>query len=180
MTGWKHGEPYSLPIKPSPNLPNDQSIRLYASLCPFEATHISVGRGTTFPFQVLGAPNKKYGSFVFTPRSLPGFDKNPLHQGIACYGEDLRNNANISGFTLTTSYVFIKYQVKGPDSFPDPDGLIYLWEPTRCAKLFSEENLKKLFEIVGKKNYRLIGRRERSICFIDSLLAFFSSTIANY
>lgn len=58
MTGWKHGEPYSLPIKPSPNLPNDQSIRLYASLCPFEATHISVGRGTTFPFQVLGAPNK--------------------------------------------------------------------------------------------------------------------------
>ena len=64
MTGWKHGEPYSLPIKPSPNLPNDQSIRLYASLCPFEATRVSVGRGTTFPFQVLGAPNKKYGSFV--------------------------------------------------------------------------------------------------------------------
>lgn len=65
MTGWKHGEPYSLPIKPSPNLPNDQSIRLYASLCPFEATHISVGRGTTFPFQVLGAPNKKIWQFRF-------------------------------------------------------------------------------------------------------------------
>ena len=114
MTGWKHGEPYSLPIKPSPNLPNDQSIRLYASLCPFEATHISVGRGTTFPFQVLGAPNKKYGSFVFTPRSLPGFDKNPLHQGIACYGEDLRNNANISGFTL---YYFLRfYQISGEGS----------------------------------------------------------------
>ena len=111
MTGWKHGEPYSLPIKPSPNLPNDQSIRLYASLCPFEATRISVGRGTIFPFQVLGAPNKKYGSFVFTPRSLPGFDKNPLHKGIACYGEDLRNNANISGFTL---YYFLRfYQISG-------------------------------------------------------------------
>ena len=91
MTGWKHGAPYSLPIKPSPNLPNDQSIRLYASLCPFEATRVSVGRGTTFPFQVLGAPNKKYGSFTFTPRSLPGFDKNPMHKGITCYGEDLRN-----------------------------------------------------------------------------------------
>ncbi|MEB3373712.1 DUF1343 domain-containing protein [Bacteroides sp. CR5/BHMF/2] len=51
MIGWKHGEPYSPPIKPSPNLPNDQSIRLYASLCPFEATRISVGRGTTFPFR---------------------------------------------------------------------------------------------------------------------------------
>ena len=46
MTGWKHGAPYSLPIKPSPNLPNDQSIRLYASLCPFEATRVSVGRGS--------------------------------------------------------------------------------------------------------------------------------------
>lgn len=100
MTGWRHGEPYSLPIKPSPNLPNDQSIRLYASLCPFEATRISVGRGTTFPFQVLGAPNKKYGDFTFTPRSLPGFDKNPMHKNVACYGTDLRNVNDVNGFTL--------------------------------------------------------------------------------
>lgn len=100
MTGWRHGEPYSLPIKPSPNLPNDQSIRLYASLCPFEATRISVGRGTTFPFQVLGAPNKKYGDFTFTPRSLPGFDKNPMHKNVACYGMDLRNVNDVNGFTL--------------------------------------------------------------------------------
>ena len=82
IKGWQHGQPYVLPVKPSPNLPDDtQSIRLYASLCPFEATRISVGRGTTFPFQVLGAPDKKYGDFVFTPRSLPGFDKNPMHKG---------------------------------------------------------------------------------------------------
>lgn len=100
MTGWEHGQPYSLPIKPSPNLPNDQAIRLYASLCPFEATRISVGRGTTFPFQVLGAPDKKYGNFTFTPHSLPGFDKNPMHKDQLCYGEDLRRVANIDGFTL--------------------------------------------------------------------------------
>lgn len=50
VKGWKHGQPYVLPVKPSPNLPNAQSIRLYASLCPFEATRVSVGRGTTFPF----------------------------------------------------------------------------------------------------------------------------------
>lgn len=100
MTGWEHGQPYSLPIKPSPNLPNDQSIRLYASLCPFEATRISVGRGTTFPFQVLGSPEKKYGDFTFTPHSLPGFDKNPLHKDQLCYGEDLRRINNIDGFTL--------------------------------------------------------------------------------
>ena len=111
MTGWKHGEPYSLPIKPSPNLPNDQSIRLYASLCPFEATRVSVGRGTTFPFQVLGTPNKKYGSFTFTPRSLPGFDKNPMHKGITCYGEDLRNVTDVNGFTLR--YFLNFYRLSG-------------------------------------------------------------------
>ena len=100
IKGWQHGQPYVLPVKPSPNLPDAQSIRLYASLCPFEATRISVGRGTTFPFQVLGAPDKKYGDFVFTPRSLPGFDKNPMHKGVACYGENLRNVTDVNGFTL--------------------------------------------------------------------------------
>lgn len=111
VEGWKHGQPYSLPIKPSPNLPNDQSIRLYASLCPFEATRISVGRGTTFPFQVLGAPNRKYGEFSFTPRSLPGFDKNPLHKDQACYGVDLRNSSVEEGFSL--SYVIDFYRRSG-------------------------------------------------------------------
>lgn len=114
LTGWKHGEPYSLPIKPSPNLPNDQSIRLYASLCPFEATRISVGRGTTFPFQVLGAPDQKYGDFTFTPRSLPGFDKNPMHKGVACYGVDLRNVNDINGFTLR--YFLHFYRLSGEDA----------------------------------------------------------------
>lgn len=111
MKGWKHGQPYILPVKPSPNLPNAQSIRLYASLCPFEATQISVGRGTTFPFQVLGAPDKKYGDFTFTPESLPGFDKNPMHKGILCYGEDLRNVTDVHGFTLR--YFLDFYQLSG-------------------------------------------------------------------
>lgn len=116
-TGWKHGEPYSLPIKPSPNLPNDQSIRLYASLCPFEATRVSVGRGTTFPFQVLGAPNKKYGDFTFTPRSLPGFDKNPMHKNVACYGEDLRNVDDVNGFTLRYFLHFYRLSGEGAAFF---------------------------------------------------------------
>lgn len=111
MKGWKHGQPYILPVKPSPNLPNAQSIRLYASLCLFEATRISVGRGTTFPFQVLGAPDKKYGGFTFTPESLPGFDKKPMHKGILCYGEDLRNVADVHGFTLR--YFLDFYQLSG-------------------------------------------------------------------
>lgn len=100
MLGWKHGQSYSLPIKPSPNLPNDQSIQLYASLCLFEATSISVGRGTTSPFQQLGGTDKRFGTFTFIPKSLPGFDKNPLHKDKTCYGVDLRAASSPKGFSL--------------------------------------------------------------------------------
>lgn len=100
MSGWKHGQHYSLPVKPSPNLPNDQAIRLYPSLCLFEGTEVSVGRGTYEPFQVIGYPDPAFGSFTFTPRSLPGFDKNPLQKDKTCYGVDLREESFTGGFTL--------------------------------------------------------------------------------
>ena len=100
MENWRHGDPYWLPVKPSPNLPNDQSIRLYPSLCFFEATNISIGRGTYYPFQVIGFPDRKYGDFTFTPVSLPGFDTNPLQKDKECYGIDLREYPFEGGLTL--------------------------------------------------------------------------------
>lgn len=100
MENWRHGDPYWLPVKPSPNLPNDQSIRLYPSLCFFEATNISIGRGTYFPFQVIGYPDRKYGDFSFTPVSLPGFDTKPLQKDKECYGVDLREYPFEGGLTL--------------------------------------------------------------------------------
>ena len=106
VEGWKHGEPYSLPIKPSPNLPNDQSIALYASLCPFEGTSVSVGRGTYMPYQIYGSPVLS-SSYSFTPKSLPGYDKNPLHKDTPCYGKDLRKAEAPQGLTL--SYVIDAY-----------------------------------------------------------------------
>lgn len=108
MENWKHGDPYWLPVKPSPNLPNDQSIRLYPSLCLFEGTDISIGRGTYFPFQVVGFPDPKYGNFSFTPAPLPGFDTNPLQKNKTCYGVDLREYAFEGGFTLR--FLFDFYQ----------------------------------------------------------------------
>ena len=102
VKGWKHHQPYSLPIKPSPNLPNDQSIALYPSLCFFEATSVSVGRGTHFPFQVIGSPllpADRY-KFCFTPKSLPGFAKNPLHKDVRCHGLDLRETVAPQGLSL--------------------------------------------------------------------------------
>ena len=79
---------YSLPIKPSPNLPNDQSVNLYASLCLFEGTNVSVGRGTESQFQIYGSPYLPKSDFVFMPK--PNFGaKEPTYNGILCYGEDL-------------------------------------------------------------------------------------------
>lgn len=100
MENWKHGDPYWLPVKPSPNLPNDQAIRLYPSLCFFEATNVSVGRGTYYPFQVIGFPDKKYGDFSFTPVSLQGFDTNPLQKNKECFGVDLREYPFEGGLSL--------------------------------------------------------------------------------
>ena len=108
MLNWSHGEPYSLPIKPSPNLPNDIAIELYPSLCFFEGTNISVGRGTTFPFQVLGAPDKKYGEFEFTPQPIKGMDSNPMYRGKICYGSDLRNGSFEGGLSLRFVLNFFK------------------------------------------------------------------------
>ena len=146
IKGWQHGQPYVLPVKPSPNLPDAQSIRLYASLCPFEATRISVGRGTTFPFQVLGAPDKKYGDFVFTPRSLPGFDKNPMHKGVACYGENLRNVTDVNGFTLR--YLLRFYRLSG-------EGAAFFSRPRWFDLLMGTDSVRKAI---------LQGKSEKEIC----------------
>jgi uncharacterized protein YbbC (DUF1343 family) len=79
---------YSLPVKPSPNLPNDQAINLYASICLFEGTNVSSGRGTEKQFQIYGSPYLPKSGFSFTP--VPNFGaKDPMHKNLLCYGEDL-------------------------------------------------------------------------------------------
>jgi uncharacterized protein YbbC (DUF1343 family) len=108
---YTHRTGYSLPVKPSPNLPNDTAIHLYPSLCLFEGTGISVGRGTPFPFQVAGAPNKAYGNFEFKPVSMPGSAKNPMYENQLCYGLDLRS-VDSAGFTI--SYLIDFYR-KSPE-----------------------------------------------------------------
>ena len=85
---YTHQSRYVLPVAPSPNLPNMHSIYLYPSTCYFEATPVSLGRGTDKPFQVYGHPNMKGYDFSFTPRSIPGA-KNPPQLDRECYGRDL-------------------------------------------------------------------------------------------
>lgn len=98
---YTHATKYELPIKPSPNLPNYLSVRLYPSLCFFEATKVSIGRGTDIPFQIYGYPSKKhFGSFTFIPQDKPGMMMNPPAEGLVCYGTDLRNTNPSDTFTL--------------------------------------------------------------------------------
>jgi uncharacterized protein YbbC (DUF1343 family) len=86
---YNHSSRYILPIPPSPNLPNMRSVYLYPSLCFFEGTNVSIGRGTDFPFQVFGAPYFDNKLFKFTPKATYGA-KNPKHKSVDCYGKDLR------------------------------------------------------------------------------------------
>lgn len=90
---------YNLPVKPSPNLPNAQAINLYASLCLFEGTNISVGRGTEKQFQIYGSPFLPKSSFSFIPKPNEGA-KDPLYNNRLCYGEDLSKNKKVKQLEL--------------------------------------------------------------------------------
>ncbi len=100
VANYTHAKPWHIAIKPSPNLPNDLAIRLYPSLCFFEATKISVGRGTQTPFQVIGYPNSTFGKYRFVPHDIKGMQMNPLHEGKTCYGLDLRQSDPRQTFSL--------------------------------------------------------------------------------
>jgi len=86
-SGYAHSDRYTLPIKPSPNLPTEISIELYPSLCFLEPTIVSVGRGTPNPFEITGYPTSK-GDFAFTPVSTPGASPHPKHENIECHGKN--------------------------------------------------------------------------------------------
>ncbi len=99
---------YQLPIKPSPNLATMAAVYLYPSLCFFEGTVISVGRGTDKPFQVVGHPSLKDAPFKFTPQSRIGA-KNPKYEGQVCYGYDLTNFGN--GFIRDSRMIYLYWLI---------------------------------------------------------------------
>lgn len=108
---YKHSTLYELPIPPSPNLPNIKSIYLYPSTCFFEGTVMSLGRGTSLPFQVYGHPDYKGSNYSFTPQSISGA-KNPPLLGKKCYGVDLSDTDDkyIRKQEIDLSYVIDAYK----------------------------------------------------------------------
>ncbi len=120
IENYTHDSIYNLPISPSPNLPDNKSIYLYPSICYFEGAHVSVGRGTRSPFQLIGFPGYHGGDTTFTPHSIPGKSENPPFKDQQCNGIAL---TKISLKELQTkkeidwTYVWKMHQALGEEKF---------------------------------------------------------------
>lgn len=115
---YTHSTLYELPVRPSPNLPNQNSIYLYPSICWFEGTNISLGRGTPYPFQVYGSPMLPDRGFSFTPESTAGA-RNPPLLGQKCYGTDLRNA--IEDNIVPSSAINLSWVISAYTDYPDKE-----------------------------------------------------------
>ena len=134
MKSYNHSMKYKLPYRPSPNLPNAKSINLYPSLCYFEGTPISAGRGTEMQFQVFGSPELTRMDFNFTP--VPNFgSKNPKFNGRKCFGKDLRNEEYLSEINL-------KWLIEAYNNSPNKSSFFNKF----FVKLAGTKNLQKQIE----------------------------------
>lgn len=111
LTGYRHSMVFELPVRPSPNLPNWKAVLLYPSLCLFEGTIMSVGRGTDYPFQIYGHPEFMLGSYFFLPESRPGASLHPKHEGQGCYGQQLGGYAEavVKGSSVGSSGIVLTW-----------------------------------------------------------------------
>jgi uncharacterized protein YbbC (DUF1343 family) len=114
LDNYNHNTTYHLPVKPSPNLPNDKSINLYPSLCFFEGTTVSAGRGTEMQFQIYGSPFLSKSDFTFTPQPNKGA-KYPKHENKLCFGENLQEAENLNKIDL--SYLIKAYNLNSSKEF---------------------------------------------------------------
>jgi uncharacterized protein YbbC (DUF1343 family) len=141
VAGYMHDTPYTLPINPSPNLNTPHSILLYPSICLFEGTTLSLGRGTLVPFQILGHPslNKQF-RFAFTPLSIPGMSEDPPQKDKLCFGIDLRGY-DVNQFRITKK-INILWLKRLYDAFPDKEHFFNAY----FTKLAGTTELRKQIE----------------------------------
>ncbi|KAA9357219.1 exo-beta-N-acetylmuramidase NamZ family protein [Larkinella humicola] len=163
VKNYTHQLPYTLPVAPSPNLPNQQAILLYPTLCLFEGTVVSVGRGTDKQFQVIGSPkNPKFGSYQFTPVDKPGA-MNPPQEGQLCYGMDLSGiDATRQGLTLKYLIDFYKKAVDKDKFFLATNYIHKLYGndqlPLQLKMGLSEDAIRKTWE-PGLSQYKEMRKK---------------------
>ncbi len=156
VANYSHDHEYVLPVAPSPNLNTQQSILLYPSLCLFEGTIISQGRGTHFPFTVLGNPDLKGKySFSFTPVSIKGMSETSLHQNKTCYGLDLRKY-DASEFRKTGK-INLKWLMEMYQAYPFKEKFFDYKQSNQMG------NFDKLAGVVSLKQQIIAGKSEKQI-----------------
>ena len=134
---YKHGQPYSMPVRPSPNLPNDHAVLMYPSTCFFEGTVLSEGRGSDKPFEAYGHPELS-GKYSFIPRSIPGVARNPKFEGKLCYGADLSTFYPEEGWTRLQ----LRFLLEAYEFFPRKEEFFTSY----IDKLAGTDNLRKQIE----------------------------------
>jgi uncharacterized protein YbbC (DUF1343 family) len=141
LANYTHASAYVLPVNPSPNLNTNQSILLYPSVCLFEGTTLSLGRGTLFPFQVVGHPSLKGKySYSFTPISIKGMSEDPPQKNQLCYGIDLKKyNTQL---IRATGKINLSWLISLYKAFPDKAKFFN----TYFTKLVGNETLRKQIE----------------------------------
>lgn len=168
MEGYDHTMRYSLPYPPSPNLQTDEAIYLYPSLCLFEGTLISVGRGTNTPFEIYGHPELTAGDYHFTPQPIKGVSENPPLKGLNCRGRQLTQYAH-ENLDSTNSFS-ISYLLDAYNHFPRKDA--FFERPAFFDKLAGNSSLRQQI---------LAGKSEEAIrqSWQEDLLKF-KALRANY
>ena len=137
---------YGVSDKPSPNLPNDKSINLYPSLCFFEGTQVSVGRGTDLPFQIYGSPWTKSFGYQFTPKPTEGA-KDPFLNGKLCYGE------NLSNYSKDLRGINLEWLLKSYKEYKNPENNFFLKNLFFDTLAGSDELRKQI--IAGKSELQI-------------------------
>ncbi len=180
LKNYRHDMDYVLPVPPSPNLNTQQSIVLYPSLCPFEGTRVSQGRGTDMPFTVLGAPELKgQFDFTFTPVSMPGRSESPLYMNQTCYGLDLRT------FDITPwrkkGQINISWMIEMYKAYPDKSkffdrslspqigNIEFLTGTSDFRKQIEAEFPKRTSVKAGSLNLANTSKCGKNTCFIPDL-----------
>ena len=153
INNYNHTYRYVLPVPPSPNLPNAQSIYLYPSLGLFEGTVVSVGRGTDLPFQIIGHPDMKKGNFSFTPESKPGA-ANPPFKGIKCNGYKLDEFADI--YIKNIKEIYLYWLTAAYKELPDKANFFNSY----FDKLAGNDKLRK--QIIAGTNEEVIRKSWKS------------------
>jgi len=147
IRNWKRSAGYTINYKPSPNLPDSISVILYPSLCLFEGTVISLGRGTILPFKCYGHPNLINMPYEFTPVSIPGKSKHPKCEGLLCHGENLTNQYNL---IKNSKSINLKWLIKAFRSYKGEKPFFNSYFKNLAGTSKLEEEIK-----AGKSEYQI-------------------------